>query len=575
MKSRWRLGGMAAVIMVLWVNVVCAGGPVQVIGELEVADDHDSGIPGAIVFGDGSKQTTASFGTVISVGSGYGLLGGPITQTGTLSVNTDVIQNRVTGVCGLGSFFGAINSDGSVVCQSGANTGGTVTQVNSGAGLTGGPITTTGTLSVVFGGTGSATTVSRSDHTHNYDASYVNVTGDTMTGPLNLPANGLAVGTSQLAVSNGNVGIGTASPSQKLEVSGNVKISGAGRGLSFADGTVQTTAVSGGGGGVPSGFMILGETSTAPAGYAYAGKVLGMPGSWSEKADMQTDRYSAVAAVVNNKIYVIGGSDSPTVSTSLAINEEYDPVANTWSTKAPMPTARNGAVVGVANNKIYVIGGHTGSTGVTTNEEYDPATNTWSTKAPMSTAKWASAAGVVNGKIYVIGGVTAAAYSSLNQEYDPVSNAWTDKAPLPTLREWSSAVVVNDKIYVIGGNYGSPGAGVMAVNEEYDPATNTWTRKASMHTAREAFAAAVVNNRIYAISGVVTPTAMVGTNEEYVPATDSWTNKAGMPAPRILPAGAAVNGKVYVIGGTVWPALAPLSDNEEFTPDFLYVHKKN
>lgn len=48
-------------------------------------------------------------------------------------------------------------------------------------------------------------------------------TGDVMTGPLTLPANGLTVGTDQIVASAGNVGIGTASPSEKLEVAGTAK----------------------------------------------------------------------------------------------------------------------------------------------------------------------------------------------------------------------------------------------------------------------------------------------------------------------------------------------------------------
>ena len=42
--------------------------------------------------------------------------------------------------------------------------------------------------------------------------------GDTMSGTLNLPANGLVVGTNQLVVNSGNVGIGTANPGAKLDV---------------------------------------------------------------------------------------------------------------------------------------------------------------------------------------------------------------------------------------------------------------------------------------------------------------------------------------------------------------------
>jgi hypothetical protein len=46
----------------------------------------------------------------------------------------------------------------------------------------------------------------------------------------------------------GSLGIGTLTPTQKLDVVGNLKISGAGNGLMFADGTIQTTAAGAGGG---------------------------------------------------------------------------------------------------------------------------------------------------------------------------------------------------------------------------------------------------------------------------------------------------------------------------------------
>ena len=47
---------------------------------------------------------------------------------------------------------------------------------------------------------------------------YVGKAGDTMTGTLNLPSNGLVAGTNQFILSGGNVGIGTASPSAPLHV---------------------------------------------------------------------------------------------------------------------------------------------------------------------------------------------------------------------------------------------------------------------------------------------------------------------------------------------------------------------
>jgi len=46
----------------------------------------------------------------------------------------------------------------------------------------------------------------------------VDKAGDTMTGVLNLTSNGLIVGTNQLVVSGGSIGVGTASPGAKLDV---------------------------------------------------------------------------------------------------------------------------------------------------------------------------------------------------------------------------------------------------------------------------------------------------------------------------------------------------------------------
>jgi trimeric autotransporter adhesin len=61
------------------------------------------------------------------------------------------------------------------------------------------------------------------------------------------------------------VGIGTTTPSAtaKLDVAGNLKISGTGNGLVFPDGTVQTTAATGGAGGSMTGTAIVSAVNDA------------------------------------------------------------------------------------------------------------------------------------------------------------------------------------------------------------------------------------------------------------------------------------------------------------------------
>jgi hypothetical protein len=123
--------------------------------------------------GAGANPSWASVsgtGTVTSVGSGTGLTGGPITGTGTLALSTPVsVANGGTGQTtytdgqlligdsssgGLdkatltaGTGITVTNGHGTITIAS-TSSGGTVTSVGSGAGLTGGPITGSGTLSL-------------------------------------------------------------------------------------------------------------------------------------------------------------------------------------------------------------------------------------------------------------------------------------------------------------------------------------------------------------------------------------------------------------------------------------------
>jgi hypothetical protein len=74
-----------------------------------------------------------------------------------VDVDTTVIQARVNNGCLAGSAIRAIGQGGAVTCEAFPPGGsGTVSSVGSGAGLTGGPITTTGTLSIATGGVSSA-----------------------------------------------------------------------------------------------------------------------------------------------------------------------------------------------------------------------------------------------------------------------------------------------------------------------------------------------------------------------------------------------------------------------------------
>ncbi len=83
------------------------------------------------------------------------------------------------------------------------------------------------------------------------DSTKVAKSGDTMTGTLNLPANGLVAGTNQLVLSGGNVGIGTTNPIGALDV--------AGTGIFTGNLYVSSNRTSGGVGA--TGTIVLGDST--------------------------------------------------------------------------------------------------------------------------------------------------------------------------------------------------------------------------------------------------------------------------------------------------------------------------
>ncbi len=192
------------------------------------------------------------------------------------------------------------------------------------------------------------------------------------------------------------------------------------------------------------------------------GPVMAIGGSWTLKAPMHEPRYMHGVAVVNGKIYAIGGSKihiNGKTHFLAAINatEAYDPATNTWTERAQMPTPRASFATAVYENKIYVIGGHIRLTSSSSArltkmiEVYDPATDTWETRTGMPTARDELEANVVDGKIYLIGGEPNGA---VNEVYDPETDSWTTKEPMPTAVKGYASAVVDNKIYVISGIMG-------------------------------------------------------------------------------------------------------------------------
>jgi N-acetylneuraminic acid mutarotase len=241
----------------------------------------------------------------------------------------------------------------------------------------------------------------------------------------------------------------------------------------------------------------------------------------------------------NGKIYFFGGlkyPDSGPAAWELIDNcWEYDPANDSWKALAPLPAKRASAGAALVNGKIYVIGGATALPGakdsalhparphlvVGTVDEYDLATNTWRARAVMPTPRNHHGVAAVGGKIYAIGGrvasifITTGSNIDVVEAYDPATDTWSRPLKrLPKPRSGGATGVYNGRIYYIGGEAQDPDmlAAFRSV-EAYDPATNQWQILPPMLNPRHGHAGEVLGDRFYTVSGSV-QSAAAGTPTE-------------------------------------------------------------
>ena len=293
---------------------------------------------------------------------------------------------------------------------------------------------------------------------------------------------------------------------------------------------------------------------------------------WQIVSELPTQRTGFATAVVDGKIYLIGGTPfkNRRGPYGLPTVEVYDPKNNSWERVADMPTPRTNAETAVVNGTIYVCGGYNGIDNRAVNlkfldivEAYDPQKDTWTRKKGMSGARVAFGMGAVAGKIYSIGGSVhpldrepkAPGRIDLVEAYDPVTDTWVKRAKMPTRRSGVKAAVVRDAIYAIGGGgWPQVGAGgpFLTVIEEYNPKINRWKRKNEMPDLRLSFLTVVLDDVIHLIGGFTWQNRVpqyLSTVDTYNPATEEWNHIPPMPTP-FMPFGAAVvDGNIYVFGG--------------------------
>jgi N-acetylneuraminic acid mutarotase len=191
---------------------------------------------------------------------------------------------------------------------------------------------------------------------------------------------------------------------------------------------------------------------------------------WTRLAAMPEQRAAGGAAIVNGKLYVVGGTTSSTIGTQHGLHLAktmlvYDIATDRWTTRRG-PTPREHVGVAALGGKIYVVGGRTA--GFDTNmrlvEVFDPRTGRWSRLPRVPGRRGGTGAAGIGRWIVSVGGEAPAGTIRTVYRYDVKRRRWSRLPNLPTARHGLGVAAVGGKVYVIGGGT-SPGLSVSRANE--------------------------------------------------------------------------------------------------------------
>jgi hypothetical protein len=175
-------------------------------------------------------------------------------------------------------------------------------------------------------------------------------------------------------------------------------------------------------------------------------------------------------AVHNGQIYVAGGLIDGHYGTAVSYFDRYDPATGVWTTLPNMPRVRDHFHAAVVGNKLYAMGGRNSPVSllgalIPQIDVFDFTTGTWST-LPFAIPTQRAGAGtvVVGNEVIILGGETPTGVVPAVEAYDTVAGTWRALPPMLTPRHGMQAAVCKGGIYVAGGST-APTNNPSSVNE--------------------------------------------------------------------------------------------------------------
>jgi N-acetylneuraminic acid mutarotase len=189
---------------------------------------------------------------------------------------------------------------------------------------------------------------------------------------------------------------------------------------------------------------------------------------WTRLAPMPEERAAGGAAIVNGKLYVVGGTTASTIGGQSALARTmlvYDIARDRWTSRRG-PTPREHLGVTALGGKIYAVAGRTAGfdTNMRAMEVFNPRTGRWSKLPRVPSRRGGTGAAGTGRWIVSVGGEATSGTIRTVYRYDVKRRRWSRLPNLPTARHGLGVAAVGGKVYVIGGGK-TPGLAVSRANE--------------------------------------------------------------------------------------------------------------
>ncbi|MGH9277430.1 MAG: Kelch repeat-containing protein, partial [Acidimicrobiales bacterium] len=171
-------------------------------------------------------------------------------------------------------------------------------------------------------------------------------------------------------------------------------------------------------------------------------------GAWVDLPRLRRPRGAAGAAVVGDRIYLVGGRDNNLL---IAPTEVFD--GTSWQDRAPIPSPRDHLAVAADGRGVYAAAGRLLDPNAMTGafERYDPGRDAWETLAAVPTPRGGLAASFLGTRLVTSGGESASRVFPQVEAYDTAANAWSALPNMPVPRHGHGGATAGGAVLTLVG----------------------------------------------------------------------------------------------------------------------------